>query len=83
MLSCRHVMPSFMSSLSRTTHTGGPQPLQLLRALYILAAVADDKTNDNFLSALGKFAIDDSLSLERLSLAKMRGNKRARSINHI
>ena len=36
-------------------------------------------TNDNFLSALGKFAVDDPARLDRLSLANLRENKRARN----
>ena len=39
----------------------------------------DDLTNDNFLSALGKFAVDDPARLDRLSLANLRENKRARN----
>ena len=38
-----------------------------------------DLTNDKFLSALGKFAVDDPARLDRLSLANLRENKRARN----
>ena len=43
------------------------------------AQLRDDLTNDNFLSALGKFAVDDPARLDRLSLANLRENKRARN----
>ena len=43
------------------------------------AQLRNDLTNDNFLSALGKFAVDDPARLDRLSLANLRENKRARN----
>ena len=39
----------------------------------------NDLTNDNFLSALGKFAVEDPARLDRISLANLRENKRARN----
>ena len=43
------------------------------------AQLRDDLTNDNFLSALDKFAVDDPARLNRLSMANLRENKRARN----
>ena len=43
------------------------------------AQLRNDLTNDNFISALGKFALDDPARLDRLSLANLRENKRARN----
>ena len=43
------------------------------------AQLRNDLTNDNFLSALGKFAVDDPARIDRLALANLRENKRARN----
>ena len=43
------------------------------------AQLRNDLTNDNFLSALGKFAVDDPARLYRLALSILRENKRARN----
>ena len=43
------------------------------------AQLRSDLTNDNFLSALGRFAVDDPGRLDRLALANLRENKRARN----
>ena len=43
------------------------------------AQLRDDLTNDNFLSALGKFAVDYPVRFDRLSLANLRENKWARN----
>ena len=43
------------------------------------AQLRNDLTNDNFLSALGKFAVEDPARLDRISLANLRENRRARN----
>ena len=43
------------------------------------AQLRGDLTNDNFISALGRFAVDDPARLDRLALANLRENKRARN----
>ena len=43
------------------------------------AQLRSDLTNDNFLSALGRFAVDDPARVDRMALANLRENKRARN----
>ena len=43
------------------------------------AQLRGDLTNDNFISAPGRFAVDDPARLDRLALANLRENKRARN----
>ena len=43
------------------------------------AQLRGDLTNDSFISALGRFAVDDPARLDRLALANLRENKRARN----
>ena len=43
------------------------------------AQLKSDFSNQQFLTALGKFAVDDPAKLDRLALANLRENKRARS----
>ena len=43
------------------------------------AQLKADITNNNFLSALGKYAVDDPAKLDRLTLANLQENKRARN----
>ena len=42
------------------------------------AQLRNDLTNANFISALGKFAVDDPARLDRLALANLRENRHAR-----
>ena len=43
------------------------------------AQLRNDLTNENFLSALGRFSVDDPARLDRLTLANVQENKRARN----
>ena len=43
------------------------------------AQLKSDLSNQQFLAAMGKFAVDDPAKLDRLALANLRENKRARS----
>ena len=43
------------------------------------AQLRNDLTNENFISALGRFSVDDPARLDRLSLANLQENKRARN----
>ena len=43
------------------------------------AQLCGDLTNDNFILALGRLSIDDPARLDRLALANLRENKRARN----
>ena len=43
------------------------------------AQLRSDLTNENFISALGRFAVDDPARLDRLALANLQESKRARN----
>ena len=43
------------------------------------AQLRNDLTNENFISALGRFAVDDPARLDRLALANLQESKRARN----
>ena len=43
------------------------------------AELRNNMTNDNFISALGKYSVDDPAKIDRLALANLRENKHARN----
>ena len=59
---------------ARTNFAGPDSQLQ-----QTFAQLRNELTNDNFLTALGKYSVDDPAKIDRLALANLRENRHARN----